>query len=53
MRKKTTLFLFSNFNNYDFDIFSAYKDLNSKIIIINQGEISEHKNNTKIFKKKL
>ena len=30
MKKKSIFFLFSNFNSYDFDIFSAYKDLNSK-----------------------
>ena len=30
MKKNSILFIFSNFNEYDFDIILAYKDLNSK-----------------------
>ena len=53
MRKKTTLFLFSNFNNYDFDIFSAYKDLNSKNNNYQSGwNIWSIKTIKKYFKKK-
>ena len=53
MRKKTTLFLFSNFNNYDFDIFSAYKDLNSKNNNYQSGwNIWSIKTIQKYFKKK-
>ena len=40
MKKNLILFLFSNFNDYDFDFISGYKDLNSKTLIFSQVGIS-------------
>ena len=37
MKKNSILFLFSDFNEYDFDIISSYKDLNSKITNYQSG----------------
>ena len=37
MKKNSILFLFCNFNNYDFDLILTYKDLNSKNINYQSG----------------
>ena len=58
MKKNSILFLFSNnFNNYDFDIISAYKDLNSQSTNYQSGwntwsikTIKKHFKNKKIIK---
>ena len=52
MKKNSILFLFSNFNDYDFDFISAYRDLNSKNINYESGwNIWSIKTIKKYFKK--
>ena len=53
MKKNSILFLFGDFNEYDFDIIRTYKDLNSKITNYQSGwNIWSIKTIKKYFKKK-